>query len=202
VWCRELYGLARRVIRRAVLRTRLMNDVAIRKATRDDIDAIQRLYRQLDRHHVELLSDVFQPVDGDARTADVVAKFIADEDADYLVAERGKEIVGFLNVQKRSHPPFPMFRPHHFAMIENAVVDKPHRGQSIGTALFDAAIRWAKDKGLTSIQTTVWTANDKARGFYVDHGFRPMTEKLELNLAGMDAEQRAGADGEDAAAQP
>lgn len=168
----------------------MMSDVAVRKATCDDIDAIQRLYRQLDRHHVELLSDVFQLVDGDARAADMLAKFITDEDADYLVAERDEEIVGCLNVQKRSHPPFPMFRPHQFAMIEDAVVDKSHRGQGIGTALFDAAIGWASEKGLTFVQTSVWTANVNARSFYVDRGFRPMTEKLEFNLAGEDAEQR------------
>jgi ribosomal protein S18 acetylase RimI-like enzyme len=168
-----------------------MSEIIIRRATPDDIEEIQRLYRELDHHHAELLPDVFIPVDGDARAPDVLVKFITDEDADYLVAQRDREIVGFLNIQKRSHPPFPMFRPHHFAMIENAVVDNSHRGQGIGTALFDAAIGWARKKGLAFVQTSVWTENDKARSFYVDLGFRPMTEKLELQL-----------DGEDAAADP
>ena len=167
----------------------MMSDDTIRKATGDDIDALQRLYHELDRHHVELLPDVFRPVDEDARTADVVARFITDEDADYLVAERDREIVGFLNVRKGSHPPFPMFRPHDFAIIENVVVDRAHRGQGIGMDLLDAAIAWAREKGLTFVQTSVWTANDRARAFYVDRGFRPMTEKLELDLAGEDAER-------------
>lgn len=180
----------------------MMSDVTIRKATRDDIDGIRRLYHELDRHHVELLPDVFQPVDEDARTADVVAEFITDEDADYLVAERDSEIVGFLNVQKRSHPPFPMFRPHDFAMIENVVVHSSHRGQGIGTDLLDAAIGWAGEKGLTFVQTSVWTVNDSARSFYVGRGFRPMTEKLELDLTGERAEQMPQADGGSAAAQP
>lgn len=164
-----------------------MTDVSIRKATRDDIDAIQRLYRQLDRHHVELLPDVFQPVDGDARAMDVVEAFIQDEDADYLVAECGHEIVGFLNIRQRSHPPFPMFRPRGFAMVENVVVDESRRGQGIGTALLDAVVRWAKDRGLTAIQTTVWASNDGARGFYVERGFRTLTERLELDLGEDDA---------------
>jgi len=163
--------------------------MTIRTATPDDIEEIQRLYRQLDHYHAELLPDVFQPVDGDARAPDALAKFITDEDADYLVAERDGEIVGFVNVEKRSHPPFPMFKPHHFAMIENAVVDKAHRDQGIGTALFDAAIAWVRVKGLTSVQTSVWIENSRARSFYVDRGFRPKTEKLELSLDGEDAEQ-------------
>jgi ribosomal protein S18 acetylase RimI-like enzyme len=166
-----------------------MTDVSIRKATHDDIDAIQRLYRQLDRHHAELLPDVFQSVDGDARTVDVIEAFIEDESADYLVAEQGNEVVGIANIQERWHPPFPMFRFHRFAMMDNVVVDESRRGQRIGTALLDAAIRWARDRGLTAIQTTVWASNDGARGFYVGRGFRTLTERLELDLGGNDAVQ-------------
>lgn len=163
-----------------------MSDATVRKATLDDVDAIQRLFRQLDRHHVDLFPDVFQPVDGDARPSEVVAQSITDEDTDYLVAERDGEIVGFLSVAKRSHPPVPMFRPHDFAMVENAVVDRTHRGQGIGTAMFGAAIAWAREKGLAFIQTGVWTENHRARSFYINMGFRPMTEKLELDLTGED----------------
>ena len=54
------------------------------------------------------------------------------EDANYLLAELEGTVVGFLNVQQSTHPRFPMFRPHAFAMIENAVVDKPHRRKGIG----------------------------------------------------------------------
>ena len=180
-----------------------MADIAaIRKATCDDIDAIQRLYRQLDRYHAHLMPEACEPVGGDARTADMVAKFVAEEGSDYLVAQRGNEIVGFLLIQERSHPPYPISRPGHFAMIEAAVVDEPHRGQGIGTALIDAAVGWARDKGLTAMQLNVWTANDKARKFYVDRGFRPMMERLGLNLAGDGVEQGAGTGGEGAAAQP
>jgi len=77
-----------------------------------------------------------------------------------------------------------MFRPHDFAMIENAVVDKPYRGKGIGRALFDAAIEWARDHGLRHVQTTVWHENAGARGFYLNQGFRPMTVRLELDTGG------------------
>ena len=73
-----------------------------------------------------------------------------------------------------------MFRPREFAMIESAVVDRPHRGKGIGRALLDAAIEWAKEHGARHVQTTVWHENAGARAFYLDQGFRPMTIRLEL----------------------
>lgn len=161
----------------------MMTDVIVRTATLDDIGDIQRLYREVDRYHAELLPEVFQPVEGDARPADVVAKSITDEDADYLVASLFGEVVGFVNLWKRSYPSHPMFMPRQFAQVENAVVSAPYRGRGIGTALFDAAVAWAKEKGLRSVQLSVWTANERARRFYLERGFVPITEKLELDLS-------------------
>jgi GNAT superfamily N-acetyltransferase len=165
----------------------------IRKAELRDIPEIQRLYRQLDAHHTELLPEVFQPVDGDARGNELVGKWIDREDAVYLLAELNGQVVGFVNVQQASHPNYPMFRPHQFAMIENAVVDKPHRGRGIGTLLFHAAIDWARGHGLCHVQATVWHENAGAREFYLDQGFRPMTVRLELKTEG-DAEPSAAGD--------
>lgn len=153
----------------------------IRRASAEDIPAIQRLYRQLDEHHVRLLPGVFQSVDGDARPDSLIAQWIEDEGADYLLAEADGEVVGFVNVRKSSHPQYPMFRPHDFALIENAVVDEPHRGRGIGKALFGATMRWAKDRGIRYVQTTVWHENVGAREFYLDQGFCPMTVRVELD---------------------
>lgn len=169
----------------------------IRQATTDDIPAIQRLNRQLDRHHASLLPDVFRPLTEDARPDSLVRKWIEDNDADYLVAEENG-VVGYLNICKASHPRFPMFMPHEFAMIEDAVVDESYRGRGIGTQLFNAAVAWAHERGLEYVQTTVWTANKATREFYLRQGFQPMTVKMELNLKDRKAEPPAGADGKPA----
>ena len=170
-----------------------MTDPKIRTAEVGDIPEIQRLYRQLDRHHAQLLPEVFQPVDGDARGTDVLEKWIDRDDADYLLAELDGRVVGFVNLHRSRHPGSPMFRPHEFAMIENAVVDKPFRGKGVGGKLFEAAIAWAVERGLRYVQTTVWHDNTGAMEFYVDHGFRPMTVRLELDTE-RSQEPRATAD--------
>lgn len=162
-----------------------MNPI-IRKAQIRDIPEIQRLYGQLDGHHAELLPKVFQPVDGDARGDDVLRKWMERDDSDYLLAELDGQVIGFINVQRASHPKYPMYRPHEFALIENAVVDKSHRGKGIGTALFRAAIDWAREHGVRYVQTSVWHENVGAREFYLGQGFHPMTVRLELDTGGID----------------
>ena len=152
-----------------------------RKAMASDIPEIQRLYIQGDSHHADLLPEVFQPVEGDGRGKDVIQKLIDLDDADYLVAELDGQVIGFVTVQRASHPKYPMFRPHEFALIEDAVVDNPHRGRGVGTILFRAAIDWARNHGLRHVQTTVWHANAGAMEFYLGQGFRPMTMRLELD---------------------
>lgn len=153
----------------------------VRKAQACDIPEIQRLYGQLDAHHAALLPGVFQLVEGEVRGRDVIQKWIDRDDADYLLAESDGKMIGFVNVQRASHPKHPMFRPHEFAMIENAVVDEPYRGKGVGRILFGAAIAWARDHGLRHVQTTVWHENAGAREFYLDQGFRPMSVRLELD---------------------
>jgi ribosomal protein S18 acetylase RimI-like enzyme len=161
-----------------------MNNVIVRKAAAGDIDAIQRLYRQLDRHHVGLLPGVFQPLEDDARPGGFVAGFITNPDADYLVAEQDGTLLGFLSIQKRPNPPYPMFRPERYAVIDNILVEESCRGQGIGRALLEAAVAWAGEKGLGKLQATVWTANRDAKSFFQARGFAPLTEKLELDLGG------------------
>lgn len=75
-----------------------------------------------------------------------------------------------------------MFRRHEFALIDNVVVEKSHRGGGIGTQLFNAAVAWTRERGLDHIQTTVWSANTQTREFYRRQGFAPLTERLELDL--------------------
>ena len=120
----------------------------VRKATVDDIPAIQRLYRELDQHHVDLLPDVFRSLSEDARPDSVIREWIEGAEADYLLAEVDGNIVGFFNVRRAGNPEYPMFQPREFALIEAAVVEQAERNRGVGGALFDAAIVWAKEHGL------------------------------------------------------
>jgi GNAT superfamily N-acetyltransferase len=159
-----------------------MEKLTIRSAELRDIDDIQRLYRQLDGHHADLLPDVFRPLEGDARADAFIRTRIHREDASYLLAELDGAVAGFVDVQRAAYPDYPMFRSREFCLIDNLIVDEPHRGKGIGKRLFEAAIDWTRDHGLRCVQTTVWDANARARDFYLEQGFAPATLRLELAL--------------------
>jgi diamine N-acetyltransferase len=164
-----------------------MNEPTIRKADIGDVQNIQDLYAQLDRHHAELLPNIFRPIEEKARPNGLIQEWIDRDDADYLVAVLDGQIVGFINLQYSAHPKYPVFQEHGFAAIENTIVDDAHRNKGIGAALFAAAITWATKRDLQYMQTTVWHENTVAREFYSKHGLRPLSQRLELDLTAADS---------------
>jgi len=54
------------------------DEMRIRQATIDDVPAIQRLNRELDKHHADLLPGIFRPLSEDARSDSVVGDRIKD----------------------------------------------------------------------------------------------------------------------------
>lgn len=158
------------------------NKLQIRNAIANDIPAIQSLYRELDSHHVGILPQYFQNVEGDIRTDESIAEWITSDDKTYLIAEVSGEVVGFASVAERTHPAQPMYSTHRYALIDNAVVASVHRTQGIGQALFEAVIDWARTRNLGTAQVQVWNDNDGAYRFYRRHCFRPITTRMELKL--------------------
>jgi ribosomal protein S18 acetylase RimI-like enzyme len=156
--------------------------VATRLATMGDYDAICRLLKQVDQHHVEILPNVFKSFDGPARPRELIASHVEASDAAYILAEMDSKLVGFVNLKKAAHPNYPMFKPHEFALIENLVVDEAHRRKGVGTILFEEARKWALARDLKHIQLTVWVANAPATAFYAKLGFKPIHARMELPL--------------------
>ena len=144
----------------------------VRQAVIDDVLAIQGLNRELDGFHGDLWPGVFGRLEGDARGDSVILDWINGADSDYLVAEEDGRVVGFLSIRKAARPGYAMFRPGDFAMIEDVVVAASCRGSGVGTRLFEAAVGWARERGLGAVQTMVWSANEGAREFYLGRGNR------------------------------
>jgi len=86
-----------------------MTDPKIRTAEVGDIPEIQRLYRQLDRHHAQLLPEfssrwMAMPGNGCPREVDRSGR------CRLLLAELDGRVVGFVNLHRSRHPGSPMFR--------------------------------------------------------------------------------------------
>lgn len=87
-----------------------------------------------------------------------------------LVAEDGGEVVGFCEVDLRSHadgcdPARPV------VYIEGWYVAPERRGRGIGRALVDAAEAWGRTHGCTEIASDTWIDNDLSQRAHAALGF-------------------------------
>lgn len=131
---------------------------------------------------MRLFPDVFRPLDSDARPDDAVTERIEGERSDILVAELDGELVGLAALLVSSYPDVPVFHPTSFAYIDEFVVDPARQRSGIGRLLMEAVVAWARDRGLSAVQTNVWLANEAARAFYERAGFAPTTARMRLPL--------------------
>ena len=95
-----------------------------------------------------------------------VAECVAADNALFLVAEAGSEIVGLLTCQGGKR------RATRHAATLGVSVAQGWRGQGIGTRLMEWAIRWARGTGIVSrIELMVFARNQKAIRLYERLGF-------------------------------
>ncbi|MEU7840624.1 GNAT family N-acetyltransferase [Micromonospora sp. NPDC049114] len=146
----------------------------VRQATRSDVPALVELRRANAEAHLALDPDVYRLPQREA----VVSHFTtvlgdrAGGDA-ILVAEHDGQIVGMVEVLRLPEPPaHQILRPQPSAQI-HTVVSSAARGLGIGSALLDAAARWATENGITSLSAGIHHRNDGAVRFYSRHGYAP-----------------------------
>ncbi|MET8092364.1 GNAT family N-acetyltransferase [Micromonospora sp. NPDC005220] len=90
-----------------------------------------------------------------------------------LVAEQGGQVVGMVEVLPLPEPPaHQILRPEPSAQIHTVVLGAA-RGRGVGSALLDAADRWAAEHGITNLSAGIHHRNAGAVRFYRHHGYAP-----------------------------
>jgi RimJ/RimL family protein N-acetyltransferase len=88
------------------------------------------------------------------------------EHAAVFVAEaEGGALVGRLSLARDQHP-----ASAHVADL-GLMVDAAHRRRGIGTALLEAAVHWARERGVTKLELHVFPHNTAAIALYERFGF-------------------------------
>lgn len=118
--------------------------------------------------------------DGDlAPYAAALASIEADPNNDFIVVERGGEIIGCLQL---TMIPGLSRRGITRAQIESVRIAAPQRGHGLGRQLFEWAIAESKARGAGMVQLTTDKIRSDALRFYENLGFQVTHEGLKLTL--------------------
>ena len=135
----------------------------IREARPSDLDRLLELYGGPGN----VYGDVERP--GRAKVEDVFTRVLLDPNQRTLVAEGYDEVVGTLVIAilpNLAHGGAP------YAIVENVVVDEEYRGEGVGRALMEEAVRRARSAGAYKLALCSNLARDGAHDFYRSLGLK------------------------------
>jgi len=156
--------------------------VNIRPAQAEDYEALCSVLAEADLMHRSALPDLFRVTEGPARDREYIADIIASENSVIMMAEIKGELVGALEARILEAPAIPIMVPRRYAVVDNVVVKQEHRRLGIGRALMDQAHHWAKDRGVSQIELSVYEFNKPALSFYRKLGYRTTSRRLRKTL--------------------
>jgi ribosomal protein S18 acetylase RimI-like enzyme len=107
-------------------------------------------------------------------TRDFIERFASGRDTALLVAELAGEqrVVGFAQLVVEDTSERPGLTPRRYVLVLDVEVAEAYRGQGIGHKLMAATEEWARSKGATQMELSVWEFNDRARALYEALGYR------------------------------
>jgi len=154
---------------------------SIRRATVDDIPALNNLLAQvLSVHHVAR-PDLFKATGNKFSDEELTALLKDDTKPVFVYVNDEQKVVAHLFLEivdiKASN-----LEPIRNLFIEDLCVDEKARGQKIGKKLYDFAIEYAKELGCHNLTLDAWYDNVGAYRFYERLGMKPQKTRFEQRL--------------------
>ena len=154
----------------------------IRDLTLSDFDAVNKIFRQIHKLHVEHRPDIYRNVENPAEANGYIAEEVLNEENLILLgADIDGKIVGICFIVIRT-PRNDALVPRVCAYIDDIAVDENCRRQGIGTALYNEAVKRAKERGAEVIQLQVSEFNKAAVDFYKSLGMTVWEYKMEQKI--------------------
>lgn len=155
-------------------------NIIIRDMTAADITNVSHMMADLHRIHRSQRPDIYIETDKPFVDSDLM-RGIDNPDRITLVAEKDGVVAGLCVItNKVSQNPLCIRRK--IAFIEAIYVREDMRRCGIGSVLYDAAVRKARDEGADSIELVVGSFNKTALRFYERMGMRVKSNVMETKL--------------------
>ena len=151
----------------------------IRKVTIEDIDALNKLFYELDTDAINMQPEHFQR---GSRSFDYLSGLINDVKSDFLLAVIDEGIIGFSLLFIKETSNINLLIPCKYAYIQDFVVTKKCRNKGVGTELMEASKQWAIEQNMDYLRLSILPENKDARRFYYRHGLQEQMITLECPI--------------------
>lgn len=157
-----------------------MSEITIRRATDDDIPALEELYREFHAYYVRRVPNRLRMPEryDDLHVRELLIDLLGNTDAALFVADNAGILVGLSEVYLKRDDPHPATVAHTHGYLQSLMVTESMRGQGIGRRLAEAAHHWAKEHGATEMRLTTWEHPEGPQAFYEGLGYRTLRRTL------------------------
>lgn len=153
----------------------------IRMAKEGDIPRISDLLAQVCLVHHEGRPDIFKA--GRKYSEEELKALLPDESRPILVSTDEAGVVqGYCFCILRQYVGHGVMTDIRTLYIDDLCVEETLRGQHMGRALYEAAVRLAREKGCYNLTLNVWSCNTAALRFYEAMGLTPQKICMEQIL--------------------
>lgn len=156
--------------------------MTVRFACEKDISQMNSLLYQVERVHQQGRPDLFK--EGAKKYTDNELKaMLKDKTKPIFAAVDENDVMkGYAFCVFQEHKGDNVLTDIKTLYIDDLCVDENCRGQHIGSVLYEAVKKFAKEQGCYNVTLNVWECNPSARKFYGKAGLKPYKTGMEVIL--------------------
>lgn len=143
----------------------------IRRAVHEDMQAVNKLLREVLEIHAKLRPDIFISGTKKYTDAELDAIFVNPNTPVFVAEDESGVVQGYCFCEMQEQKGSNNIHDTKTLYIDDLCVDETARGQHVGKALYDYVMDYARQQGCHNVTLHVWEGNDGARAFYDHMGF-------------------------------
>ena len=154
----------------------------IRRALEKDMKQINKLLLQVCLVHHIGRPDIFK-YGAKKYTDEELLSIIKDDRKPILVAvDKEDNVCGYAFCIFKQEVDNNILTDIKTLYIDDLCVDEDKRGLHIGSELYEAVVKYARDNGCYNVTLNVWSCNESAMKFYEKCGLKPQKVGMEVIL--------------------
>ena len=157
-------------------------DFSIREVNQKNYKEVCELFTEAGVRRHQNLPHVFPTAVGPARIKEFISGIIANKDAGFFVALKGRQIIGAILVLVRERSGNSTMMPRRYAWIGDLVVRKEFRRSGVDRSLVEKAHQWSLGKAVSQIELNVWEFDKEAIIFFRMLGYKTIKRTMRCSL--------------------